>query len=158
MRILHGFLMAVGLICAAGASPAQDRSAPTLSIGESEEHGPIIVGPEGRAVYTFITGGEGGDNQVPLESCNDPCLERWPLLTVEGDVTVGEGLDPDLAATLEWEDSRVAVYDSRALFLFFRDEPGAEPEGHAISSFGGFWALIAPSGDAIRTGIMPGAD
>lgn len=142
----------------AGVGLAQQQPE-TLTLAVSDTYGPYIVGPEGRPVYTMLTKIEAGDDQDPLNSCNEACRDNWPVLSVKDDnIRVGDGLDPDLAATVAWHDMRVPIYADRALFLFHRDSPGKEPEGQGIFSFGGYWALLSPSGEPIRTDAMPEAN
>jgi predicted lipoprotein with Yx(FWY)xxD motif len=146
-------LMAASLTLPALAQQQEER--PTLSVAVSEEYGPVIVGANGLPVYAFLTELEAGDGETPVESCEADCREDWPPVTAEAGITVGEGLDPDLAATLEHEGVTFAVYNSQALFHFFRDTPGSEPEGHGLSTYGGWWTLLTPAGLPVEDGLLP---
>ncbi len=135
--------LSAGLAVAAAAQDA------TLSVAESGAFGPHIVGPGGAPVYIFVTDQEGGDNLPPLESCNQPCREDWPLVTVPNGFAVAKPLDTSLATTVEWDGQTVAQYDSQPLFRYAGDEPGAEPAGHGIHTYGGWWYLVGPDGEAL---------
>ncbi len=147
-------------LCTASVSWPHHGMAQTLSAVESEEHGPYLAGPEGRPVYAFLTSVEiGGDGQDPLESCNEgECRQNWPLVTVDGEVSVGDGVDAELAETMQVDGETVLLYADHPLFHFFRDMPGAPPQGQGIYSYGGYWALLTPSGQIIRTGPMDDID
>ena len=148
----HIFITA---LCTAAVAASGAAAAPFLSVASSEEYGEYIVGPDGRPVYAFVTEVSGGDDIPALESCHEPCRERWPPVFVDGDFTVAEPLNPDLAASLRDEAGDVAVYNSEPLFYFAMDRPGEEPEGQSIHSFGGWWYLMTPEGDYIEAGITP---
>lgn len=132
-----------------------------LRTAVDDDYGLHVVLDDGRPVYVMVTDQAHGDGLAPLDSCYDRCLEEWPLVTVRGDVQdlqLGEGMDPALVDVSDWEDEQVLLYSGQPLFLFFRDEPGQPPAGQEIFSFGGYWALISPQGEPIRTGIVPEAD
>lgn len=133
------------------AAAAQDI--PTLSTATAEGLGTYIVGPEGLPVYIFDTTARGGDFLPDIVSCKQDCRERWPPVTVAGDITVSSDLDLLLAAVVKDEALSIAVYDSKALFTYFRDIPGAPPTGHGIHTFGGWWYLIDPTGEPLDPGF-----
>jgi hypothetical protein len=137
---------------------AQER--PVLSIAETEEHGRYLVGPDGRPVYAFVTEDvRGGSEITPIVACVEGCLEDWPLVTLDApDFLVAEGVDPVLAEPLQWEGDLVLVYDSRAMFHFHRDEPGAPAQGQSIHAWGGWWYLVRPDGSLVQSGIVPDPD
>lgn len=149
---------AVSSMFAVAAWAQQDQSA-TLTATGNPDHGAYLIGPDGRPVYAFLSGEEvGGDGLDPLESCDESCRDNWNLVTVDGDVRVGDGLDPELASTREVDGETVVTYGDHPLFYFYRDVAGEPPEGQGIYSFGGYWALLTPYGNAIRTGSMPEVD
>ncbi|ALG92358.1 MULTISPECIES: COG4315 family predicted lipoprotein [Actibacterium] len=140
------------------ALAAQDAGAPTLTLAASEEFGPYVLGPDGRPVYAMLTELKIGDGQDALQSCEVTCRDNWPVLIVDGDVTVGDGLDAAMADTLDWRGRKVAQYGDQPLFQFYRDQPGEEPQGQGVFSFGGYWALLTPEGKTLRTDTMPEQD
>lgn len=155
------FLAASLLISAASAHAQTDPrhiEGSGLRTAVDDDYGLHVVLDNGRPVYVMVTDQAHGDGRAPLDSCYDRCLEEWPLVTVKGDVHLGEGLDPALVEVSDWEDEQVLLYSGQPLFLFYRDEPGEQPVGQEIFSFGGYWALISPQGQPIRTGIVPEAD
>lgn len=126
-----------------------------LSIAESEQHGRYLVGPEGRPLYALLTERRAGDDLDPLESCEETCRDRWPLVVVENGLEAGDGLDPELLSTREVDNQKVAFVGEQPVFLFHRDHRGGEPQGHGVFSFGGYWALIRPSGEPVLDEAIP---
>jgi len=122
----------------------------TLSVAEAGEFGQYIVGPDGKPVYMFTTDTQGNGADPAITCSSEDCLAAWPLVTVEGDVMVGPGLDPDLAGTMARDGQAVVTYNGWPLYTFVRDQAGAAPEGQDIESFGGEWYLLGPDGEMIE--------
>lgn len=154
MRLPMITALAIALTCGAGPLQAQDSG---LGTAFSEEYGLYLAREDGRPLYAMLTQLESGDRQDPLESCNQDCLEEWPVATVSGDIQIDEALDASLAETTRWNDQTVQTYGGYPLFFFHRDRPGEEPRGHGIYSFGGYWALLSPEGKPISFHPMPEA-
>jgi predicted lipoprotein with Yx(FWY)xxD motif len=150
--------LAAAAVLLAQSAMAQDR--PVLSIAATEDHGRYLVGPDGRPVYAFVTEDVRGGNVItPIAACIERCLEDWPRVTLDApDFVVAEGVDPFLAEPLEWEGELVLVYDSRAMFYYHRDAPGAPPRGQEIHEWGGWWYLVRPDGSLIQSGVAPDPD
>lgn len=147
------------MVCLFAGAGLADTDAVTLSVGSSEEFGDYIVGPEGQPVYAFLTNRGASDGQDPLDSCNADCREEWPPLVSQGEIRANEALDAYLVGTTEDEDGEPVVsYAGQPLFSFYRDEAGGAPGGQGIFSFGGYWALLNPSGVPIRSDTIPEPD
>ena len=152
MRIFMMTAVATALTCASGPLWAQDSG---LGTAFSDEYGQYLARQDGRPLYAMLTQIEAGDRQKPLESCNRDCLEEWPTATVTGDVQIDDALDSSLADTTRWNGQVVQTFGGHPLFFFHRDRPGAEPQGHGIYSFGGYWALLSPDGKPIPFHPLP---
>lgn len=139
--------IALGAIVASAAT-AQEN--PTLSVEQSEQYGQYIVGPQGKPVYMFTTDtrSDGGD---PAVSCtSEQCLEVWPLVTAEDEVSVGPHLDEALAGTFSYRGKTVVTYNGWPLYTYAVDDAGQPPQGQDIHSFGGEWYLLDPQGQRIE--------
>ena len=146
------------LLLAAFALPAAAQDA-LLDVAVSEDYGPHLVGRDGLPVYAFVTDVRGGDDLTPLVSCQERCLEDWPLVTVEDDsVPISDAVSRFLVDTIDWKGDNVVVYASNALFYYFRDEPGREPLGQVVHTWGGWWYLVRPDGELIEAGVAPETD
>ena len=140
-------LAITAIALSASASAAQD--APTLSVEQSEEYGQYIAGPDGKPVYMFTTDTQGDGDEPAISCTSQECLDAWPLVTTEGEVTVGSELDESLAGTFAYEGKTVVTYNGWPLYTFASDQAGQPPQGQDIHSFGGEWYLLGPQGEKI---------
>jgi Secreted repeat of unknown function len=120
--------------------------------------GLVLADGAGHSLYAFVPDG-GGPN-----ACTGACATTWPPLriTIEGTLDSSPALDESLAGT-EPDPERHAVGDRIAKFAghvvhVYRDDtaPGMAT-GQGVHSFGGYWYLIAPSGQLIRSSAQPPA-
>ena len=154
MRSLMITAAMAALTYESGPLRAQDSG---LGTAFSDEYGQYVARQDGRPLYAMLTQLEAGDRQEPLDSCNRDCLEEWPLAIASSDTKIDDSLDASLAETTQWNGQMVQTYGGYPLFFFHRDRPGAEPQGHGIYSFGGYWALLSPLGDPIPFHPLPEA-
>lgn len=171
---------------AADPLPVPPRETFSLSMARSDDYGPYLVGPDGLPVYVFLTDRRGGDNLPPTKSCLGPCREEWPLVPAPDELALGAGVVRELVGTqpddagpqdapqaviAEQEiptdsaidetgtDRQILTYDGRPLFLYYRDEPGEPPQGHGITTWGGWWHLVSPAGPPITEDTLePGTE
>lgn len=100
MRPLASFsiFLAASLLISAGSAHAQTDprhiEGSGLRTAVDDDYGLHVVLDNGRPVYVMVADQAHGDGRAPLDSCYDRCLEEWPLVTVKGEVHLGEGLDP----------------------------------------------------------------
>jgi len=149
-------LLALAALSACLAAPlAAQPVSDGFQVLDHEEHGPYLAGPNGRPVYVFLTTGRGGDGLPPLESCTQRCLEEWPLIVAEETPEGGPNVPAELFGTVSHRGKDVLTYGGRPLFTFALEDGDLVPDGHAVHTWGGWWALVRPDGMPIRTGIMP---
>ena len=146
MRLVPA-LIACLLPLAAGAQ--------TLTLMETDDYGTVLAGPEGQPVYVFKTDTRAGDGITPIESCGPNCLVDWPLVEAPDEITVGEGLDAELATRISWEGQEVLVYDSQPLYGYVNDADEDQPTGQSVHEHGGWWYLVRADGSAVVDGIAP---
>lgn len=115
---------------------AQDQP-PTITLGNSDNMGPVLVGPNGMTLYIFTPD--------PLDGsvCYEGCAERWPPFIVgnaEG-LTLGEGI-PGEIGTIERTTGTIQVtYNGMPLYYWFRDTAPGQTKGQAV---GGVWWVVPP--------------
>lgn len=148
MLRLQAVLPIVATALSASAVAAQDS--PTLSVEQGAEYGQYIVGPEGKPVYMFTTDSQGDGGEPAISCTSEECLDAWPLVTADGEVTVGPELDESLAGTFSYDGQTVVTYNGWPLYTFARDEAGQPPQGQDVHSFGGEWYLLGPQGEKIE--------
>lgn len=129
-------LVLVGSIAALGLTAlAQD---PLVTLGETEEHGQVLVGPNGMTLYSFTPD--------PLNGsvCAGQCAVSWPPLTVESadELSVGEGI-PGTLNTFEREDGTLQVaYNGLPLYYWFQDQAPGDTTGHGVNNI---WWVVPPA-------------
>lgn len=121
---------------------AQEVAAPVLTVGEDPEWGQYLADSQGMSLYVYDMD-EGGESACT----SDKCMENWPPYTVEGDVTVAEGVNANLAGTYERPDGSIqATYNGWPLYYNERDEEPGDIRGQGL---GGVFHLMSPDGNAI---------
>lgn len=123
----------------AGDAPA--AAAAVLEVADSPL-GAHLVDGQGLTVYLF-------DNDSPgVSTCTDDCLANWPAVTVDGELTVGDGVDASLVDTIEREDDGTTqlTYAGMPLYLWVGDAAPGDAEGQGVNDV---WWVVAPDGTAI---------
>lgn len=122
---------------------------PDLAVAASDL-GEILVDGDGMTLYLFT-------EDPPGESvCFDDCLAAWPPLLVDGEPSVGEGVDETLVGTLERDDGSTQVtYDDAPLYLWASDEQPGDVTGQDVQ---GVWYVVSPDGGAITEGADTDAE
>lgn len=114
----------------------------TTSLGE------VLVDGEGMTLYMFDKDEQGES------TCYDDCATAWPPLTVEGEPTVGEGLDDSMIATVERTDGTMQVtYNSWPLYYWQDDAAPGDVKGQAVNDV---WWVLGVNGEPIRTAAETG--
>jgi predicted lipoprotein with Yx(FWY)xxD motif len=169
MRRTHratGRVLAVGAAAVAavtlagcGGGPASSATAPTG--GSASGHtvvdtrpvgqlGPVLTTASGQTLYMFPPDAE---RHV---TCLTTCAATWPPLTVasgqkpEAGAGVKQsllGTDPDPAG-----GPAVVTYDGWPLYTYQDDLQAGEASGQGINLDGGYWYVMAPSGQPITVG------
>lgn len=122
---------------------------PDLAVAASDL-GEILVDGDEMTLYLFT-------EDPPGESvCFDDCLTAWPPLLVDGEPSVGEGVDEALVGTLERDDGSTQVtYDDAPLYLWASDEQPGDVTGQDVQ---GVWFVVSPDGRAITEGADTDAE
>jgi predicted lipoprotein with Yx(FWY)xxD motif len=132
----------------AEASPTEAPSPSETTTGEvtvavaDSDLGEILVDAEGRTLYAFT------DDTAGEPTCEADCAAAWPPLIVDGEITVGDGLDDGDFSTVESPEggSQVKVGDW-PLYYFAQDEAAGDVNGQGI---GDKWFVVGPDGELIR--------
>lgn len=126
-----------------GADDATPAGTATVAVAENDEFGSIVVDSEGMSLYVFTQDSENESN------CTDGCLDVWPPLTVDGEVTGGDGIDASLLGTITREDdgSTQVTLDGQPLYYYAPDTQPGDTMGQGV---GGNWFLVGPDGSLIE--------
>lgn len=135
LRILAAFVTILGITLI----QAQEAADPTVEVAEDSSYGAYLTDNEGRSLYLYLEDSEG------TSACYDVCAETWPLLTVEGEPVVGEGVDPELVGTSQRDDGATQVtYNGWPLYRSSRDDNPGDKFGHGL---GEQFYLVSPNGE-----------
>lgn len=111
---------------------------PLIGVGESEELGLHLVGPDGYTLYQFSRDG------IDTSACVDQCAVNWPPLVVESaaDVSAAEGISGTLGI-FEREDGTLQVtYNGSPLYYWANDAAVGDTTGHRV---GNVWWIVPPA-------------
>jgi predicted lipoprotein with Yx(FWY)xxD motif len=109
--------------------------------------GTILVNESGRTLYTFAP-----DNRSKV-TCTGGCAATWPPLVIPAGATVkaeGEVKQSLLGSDPDPEGGRVVTYNGWPLYTFVGDAGPGMASGQGLNLNGGFWYVIAPSGQVIH--------
>jgi predicted lipoprotein with Yx(FWY)xxD motif len=124
----------------AGAEAAPQQAA-AVSLGKTKL-GNVLVDSEGRTLYAFTKDAQG------RPTCTGACADAWPPLLVEGELTLGKGLDK---ATFTVVDGAASGQQAKAgkwpLYRFAGDAKAGDVNGQGS---GGVWFAVAPDGSLIE--------
>lgn len=147
MRPITGLM--AGIAATATVAAAQLPAA-TLTVQESEDYGQYLADGEGRALYLFTLDRPSLPGTAEVTCIADACQEAWPLFTAEDGLETGEGVQEELAGTMEADGRQVVTYDGWPLYYYAEDTAGAAPKGQDIHSFAGEWYLLQPNGEKVE--------
>lgn len=107
----------------------------------------MLVNAQGRTLYVFIP------DSAKKVTCVGACATVWPPLAIgAGEKAAASG---GVKASLVSSDpnpsgGRVVTYAGWPLYLYVADPNPGTDKGQGISSSGGLWYVIAPSGTVVK--------
>lgn len=125
---------------------ATDPGGPLLATATSEEYGEYLTDGDGRTLYVSAL-------DAPGESgCTDACLQQWPILSVDDERELGDGVDEDVVGAIERDDLpddsfEQVTYRDKPLYYHVQDELPEQVTGQGANDT---WFLISPDGVEIR--------
>jgi len=121
------------------AEPEPEAVAADIELAETELG--IVLVSNGLTLYGFTP-----DAQGP-SVCNDDCEAAWPPLVLEGDASVGDGLDGALFGTAARADGTLqATIDGWPLYFFSGDAAPGDTNGQSLNDV---WWVVDASGTLI---------
>jgi predicted lipoprotein with Yx(FWY)xxD motif len=112
-----------------------------IDVATDPQYGEFLVDGEGMTLYMFTR------DEPNVSNCAEQCLEAWPPLVAEGEVTVGEGLDESLLGTADLPDGRqIVTYNEMPLYYWVNDKAPGDTTGQGVNDV---WYLVSPAGDVL---------
>lgn len=138
--------------CSGGVTTAGFTVTPTTATGvtlstERSPVGRILATPQGRTLYDFTP-----DTPTSSACVSGLCVRLWPPLLTAGSPTVGHGLKRSLVGTIRRSNGSLQVtYAGHPLYTWIGDNRPGMITGQALLNVGGYWYVIAPSGQEVKT-------
>lgn len=131
---------------AVSARPAARAASATTISTRHTSRGTLLTDARGFTLYAFTKDGRNRDRCVTTPGC----AHTWPPVTTSGGVVAGRGVQRALLGTIRISGGRRQVtYAGHALYRYSLD-PGPAQTGYlGVSSFGGTWKAVRPSGSEI---------
>lgn len=110
-----------------------------ITTGDSE-FGPILFDDRGQAIYIWEV------EQSTTAECYGDCAEAWPPVLTVGAPIASADVSSELLGTTERTDGTTQVtYNGHPLYYYAHEGVG-EVKCHNVSTHGGLWWVIQPSG------------
>jgi predicted lipoprotein with Yx(FWY)xxD motif len=126
------------------------RAATVVDTAQVGELGPVLTTSSGQTLYMFPPDAERHVTCVHL------CAASWPPLTAASHTApqAGPGVQQALLGTDPDPTGGppVVTYDGWPLYTYQDDVKSGEANGQAVDLDGGYWYVMAPSGQPITVG------
>ncbi len=147
VRVLAAAALVAGLAACGGKSDSGTATIGTRSLGAL---GTVLVDGSGRTLYMFPP-----DQQREV-TCTGRCAVVWPHVSVSsGNAPKATGaVRQSLLGTVADPDSsgkRVVTYDGWPLYRYDADTRPGQANGQALDVNGGYWYVLRPSGQIVKT-------
>jgi predicted lipoprotein with Yx(FWY)xxD motif len=133
---------------AASEAPAGDAAEAVVTTGETEL-GTVLTDSSGHTLYVFTEDSPG------TSVCAGDCASAWPPVVVDGDVTVGEGLDASAFGTITRDDGVVQLtVNDKPLYTFANDAAAGDVNGQGVNDV---WFAVGENGQPVGgSPVAPG--
>jgi predicted lipoprotein with Yx(FWY)xxD motif len=133
------------VVSACGGSSSTSKttgaSSATVDVKTMAGYGKVLVTASGQPLYVFSSDPSGGSK------CTGSCAKLWKPLTQTGAPSGGPGVNGSLLSSFTRTDAGIQIlYNKQALYTY---TGSGLISAEGLSSNGGDWYLIAPSGKAI---------
>ena len=122
-------------------SPATPAATGTIIATGDSEFGTMLFNEKKQAIYIWEREG----SEKP--ECYGDCAEAWPPVLTDGKPQATGGVNSSLLGTTARTDGSIQVtYNGHPLYYYAHEAP-SEVKCHNISTHGGLWWVIQPSGN-----------
>jgi predicted lipoprotein with Yx(FWY)xxD motif len=134
-----------------GAGGSSGAAVMTVSTASTPKLGTIIVTSNGIALYDFQK------DTSTKSACYGSCAKVWPPLITSGAPKAAGGAEATKLGTIKRTDGTTQVtYNGHPLYTYTADMSPGEVNGNGITSFGGAWHALKPSGSAATASATTG--
>lgn len=154
LALVLSVLAVIATISACGAarvSPAATGTASTsgpATIGITPTSvGSVLTGPTGRTLYVLM------DSQGKAVACTGACPAVWPpVIMASGAPMAGSGVTASLSTTAGSHGTPQLMVAGEVVHYYVGDTAAGDANGEGISSYGGIWYALQPSGRTLTPG------
>ncbi len=119
---------------------SEDATIGTVIKTDDSEFGSILFDGRGQAVYIWEL------EESTTAECYGNCAEAWPPVLTDGEPVASGSVNTELLGTTKRTDGTTQVtYNGHPLYYYAHEEAG-EVKCHNVSTHGGLWWVIKPSG------------
>ncbi len=109
--------------------------------------GTVLTGPSGRTLYILV------GNQGKAVACSGGCPAVWPPVTMDsGSPQAGSGVTASLSTAAAGGGTPQLTVSGDLVHYYVGDTSAGQANGEGISSFGGIWYALQPSGRLLTPG------
>ena len=154
VRVLGAALLLLASACGSNPVPPGAGGRPTnattpagvLGVATTSL-GPVLVDHSGRTVY-LLTADTPGHS-----SCSAQCLQVWPLAPAPAGTSVPPvpGIGAVLSTAKASSGAQMLTAGGWPLYTFVKDQAPGDVMGQGVTSFGGTWYAVSPSGSAVTS-------
>jgi predicted lipoprotein with Yx(FWY)xxD motif len=136
---------------ATNAGSSSGAAAAAVSTASTPKLGTIIVNSSGMALYDFQK------DTATKSACYGSCAKIWPPLTTSSAPKAAGGVEASKLGTIRRTDGTTQVtYNGHPLYTYTADMSLGEVNGNGITSFGGSWHALQPSGSEATSSATTG--
>ncbi|MEU4685420.1 SCO0930 family lipoprotein [Streptomyces xinghaiensis] len=136
-----------------GSTGASRKAKPAgqLTIGDSEELGPVLTDSAGFTLYRF----DKDTANPPKSACEGACVKAWPPVPA-ADVSSTSGIDAALLGEVTRSDgTKQLTVDGWPMYRYAKDTEPWQTNGQGV---GGTWHAAAPDGKKAQPGSETGGE
>ncbi|MGH2561101.1 MAG: hypothetical protein ACRDJH_18700 [Thermomicrobiales bacterium] len=128
-------LIPVLLVLGAASAVTVAQDSATVQTAEDPTLGTFLTDADGMTLYMFT-------RDFPNESsCYDQCAENWPIFSVEGDLSLPEGVEGTLGTIERTDGTTQVTYNEMPLYYWINDAQPGDTTGQGV---GAVWFIVAP--------------
>ena len=150
--LMLSVVVATAVLVACGSTthpgPGATAASSQLTIGTIQTSvGTMLTGPSGRTLYILA------DNQGKAVACAGGCLAVWPPVTMDfGSPQAGSGVTASLSTAEGGGGTPQLTVSGHPVHYYVGDISAGQANGEGISSYGGIWYALQPTGRLLTPG------
>lgn len=126
---------------AAPASEAAPPAADATVVAADSDLGQILTDADGMTIYFFA------NDTAGVSNCAGECLANWPIVTVDGEPSAGDGVTAVLGTITAADGSSQLTVNEFPAYYFVGDAAAGDTNGQGVSDV---WWVFGTDGEPIE--------